>query len=61
MVSLVVTVVMGCFILSEIVEHLDPQDGTPHPVTADLSTGYWPIRLRTPRSGLERSDFVHWP
>jgi hypothetical protein len=25
-----------------------------------LSTGYLPSRLLLPRSGLERSDFVHW-
>jgi hypothetical protein len=51
---------MGSSILSEGCQHLDSQDGA-------LQCYYFPLnrlpasRLLLPRSGLERSDFVHWP
>jgi len=34
-------------------------DGAPLAAMAVLSTGYRPL-TSCPRSGLERSDFVHW-
>jgi hypothetical protein len=58
---MVVASVMGSVFLSEVAKHLDAQDGAPHPVTADLSTGYCLSRTAPTRRRLSRSDLVLGP